>query len=304
MGSGAKRIRTPLCERKRGMKARALEFAIFLGGIGVLLAFAFAGQSGTLSAYSTFDTGPNGYQALFNVLRSENVPVDRLQQPLGLRDPNIRVLAFTSTLPEMTTNQGSVYDDNDYKQLAAFEKSGGRIVYFASPRVDPMRASIGRSNIRVTFLDATQFTNRALSERPQRIVKAFDILAGRGVVAFDERLHGYGTNRTLWSVLPFPVRAAFWIVVVAVLIVLVDANIRFAPAVVREPPAERDSAAYVASMAALLRRAHAGAAAIARFAKKTKDDDELQNLAQVAHPTDAMVVRAAVLAARQRKEGV
>jgi hypothetical protein len=158
--------------------------------------------------------------------------------------------------------------------------------------------------LHVTILDATQFTNRALSEDPRRIIKAYDVLAGHGMVAFDERLHGFGTDRTLWSVLPLPVRAAFWIVVVAVLIVLVDANIRFAPPVVREPPADRDSTAYIASMGALLRRARAGAAAIARFAKKAKDDDELQDLAQVAHPSNAMVLRAAVLAAQHRKEGV
>ncbi len=235
---------------------------------------------------------------------AENVAVERLQQPLALRNPNVRVLVFTSTLPEMATSQALVYDENDYRQLAAFEKSGGRIVYFASGPIDPMRAAIKRKKIHVTMLDATQFTNRALSERPQRIVAAYNALAGYGMVAFDERLHGYGTDRTLWSVLPFPVRAAFWIVVVAVSIVLVDANIRVAPPVVFEPPADRDSTAYIVSMAALLRRARAGAAAIARFAKKAKDDDELQHLAQVAHPSDAMVLRAAILAARSRKEGV
>ena len=205
------------------MRARAVEFAILLCGIGVLLAFAFASQAGPLSTYSTFDTGPNGYQALYNVLRAENVSVERLQEPLASRDPHVRVLAFTSTLPEMRTNQASIYDDNDYKELAAFQKSGGRIVYFASPAFDPMRHAIKRNNLRVTILDATQFTNGALSQDPHRIMPAYSVLTGHGAVAFDERLHGYGTDRTLWSVLPFAVRASFWIVVVAVFLVLVDA---------------------------------------------------------------------------------
>jgi hypothetical protein len=153
-------------------------------------------------------------------------------------------------------------------------------------------------------LDVSRFTNRALSENPRNAVAAYDVLAGHGLVVFDEHLHGYGTDRTLWSVLPPPVRAAFWLVVAALLIVLVDANVRFAPPVIREVRGERDSAAYITSMASLLRRARAGAAAIARFAKKAKDDDELQQLAQRLHPSDAMVLRAAILAARRRKEGV
>lgn len=286
------------------MKRRAVELAILVAGVALLLYVTFTSQSGPLSTYSTFDTGPNGYEALFNVLRGENVQVERLQQPLALRDPKTRVIAFTSTLPEVAAGRGLIYDGNDYKQLAAFAKAGGRIVYFASPHNDPMRDAIARNKLHVTMLDATKFNNRALAENPLRIVAAYDALAGRGLVAFDERLHGYGVDRTMWSVLPWPVRAAFWIVVLAVSIVLVDANIRFAPAVVLEPPAERDSAAYIASMAALLRRARAGAAAVARFAKKAKDDDELQQLAELTHPNDATVLRAAILAARRRKEGV
>ncbi len=285
------------------MKRRAIEIAILLAGAALLIAFALVSQGSAVSTHSTFDAGPDGYEALFNVLRSENVDVRRLQAPLAPRDAKIRVIAFTSTLPEVRTGSGSVYDDNDYKRLGAFVKSGGKLVYFASPLDDPMRKTIERRKLHVTVLDVTSYTNRALSLHPQAIVAAYDALAGRGPVAFDERLHGYAVDRTLWSVLPLPVRAAFWIVVAALVIVLVDANIRFAPPVVSESPAGRDSAAYITSMAVLLRRARAGAAAIARFAKNAKDDGELQQLARIARPNDAAVVRAAALVARRRKEG-
>ena len=286
------------------MKQRVVEIAILLAVAAMLVAFALSSQGGPLSTYSTFDTGPNGYAALFNVLRSEHVDIDRLQVPLSQRDPKIRAIAFTSTLPETMAGQGLIYDENDYAALAAFAKSGGKLIYFASPHDDPMRATLVRRKLHVTTLDATRFTNRALSLHPPAIVAAYDALAGHGSVVFDERLHGYSINRTLWSVLPSPVRAAFWLVVAAFVIVLIDANIRFAPPVVREPLAERDSSAYIVSMAALLRRARAGAAAVARFAKQAKDDEELQRLARVARPDDTAVLRAAVLAARRRKDGV
>ncbi len=284
------------------MKGHAIEIAVCIGAIALLIALALASQSGPVSTYSTFDTGPNGYEALFHVLRAEGVSVERLQLPLAQRDPKTRVIAFTSTLPEVKGGQGLVYDDNDYARLAAFVKSGGTLVYFASPANDPMRKTIAQRKLHVQVLNAALFTNRALSLRPEQIVAAYDALAGRGRVAFDERLHGYAIDRSLWSVLPGPVRAACWMIVAAAIIALVDANIRFAPPLARATAADRDSSAYIASMAALLRRARAGAAAIARFATQAQDEDELQQLARVARPSNAMVLRAAVLAARRRKD--
>lgn len=303
MGCRAGRVRTSFRSGGYDVRSRWIEIVVLIAGLGLLLAFAFASQNGSLSVYSTYDTGPNGYEALFNVLRNEGVDVTRLQVPFTLRDPKIRVLAFTSTQPEVYAGNALLYDANDYDRLAAFVKHGGRVVYFASPHNDPMRRRIARQKLRVTVLDVTRFTNRALSEDPHRVVAAYDALAGHGPVAFDERLHGFSTQRTLWTVLPLPVRAAFWIVVAALLIVLVDATIRFAPPLAVEPQPPRDSAAYIRSMAALLRRARAGAAAISRFAKNAKQDEELQQLAQLSHPKDVVVLRAAILAARHRKEG-
>lgn len=285
------------------MNARAVQIAILVLGVAVLIAFALFNQASPVSTYSTFDTGANGYQALFNVLRAEQVDVERLQQPLALRNPKTRVIAFTSTAPEALAGRAPVYDANDYKRLAAFAKSGGRLVYFASPRRDPMRAEIAKRKLPVAVLDAARFTNSALAKDPAAIRAAYDALAGHGTVAFDERLHGYAIDRTTWSVLPWPVRVAFWLVLLAIALALVESNVRFAPRLVREPPAERDSSAYIASMASLLRRARAGRAAIARFAKSAANDAELQELARLRRPDDSAVVRAAMLVSHHRKEG-
>jgi hypothetical protein len=287
------------------MKRHIWEVVILAAGLAALVAFALLSQQAPVSIYSTYDTGPNGYEALFNVLRSEGVDVDRLTVPFAQRDSKIRTVAFTSTFPEDRAGHGLIYDSNDYKRLAAFVKSGGSLVYFASPSGDPMRAAIKKQKLHVTVLDATKYTNLALSRDPAAIARVYTVFAQTGgPIAFDERLHGFATDRSMWSVLSWPVRAAVWIVFLALAIVLVDANVRFAPAIVREPPPDRDSATYIASMAALLRRAGAGRAAVARFAKSDADNGELQELALRSRPNDATVLRAAVLASHKRKEVV
>lgn len=273
-----------------------------VAALAVIVSVALASQAQPISTYSTFDTGINGFAALFNVLRVEGVPVERLQRPLGLLSSKVRVIAFTSTAPERSVGQALAYDASDYKRLARFEKGGGRLVYFSSGKSDPVLKQFKTYRLRVTVLQAAAFANAALAKNPRAIVRAYDALAGHGVVAFDERLHGYALDVTMWSVLPLPVRIAFWLVVLAVAIVLVEANVRFAPPIAQELPADRDSSAYIASMAALLRRAGARRAAIARFAKTAPHDDELQQLAAIGRPADRALLRAAYLVSRSRKE--
>lgn len=83
---------------------------------------------------------------------------------------------------------------------------------------------------------------------------AYNTVAGHGDVAFDEYVHGYSDNLTMWSVLPSPVHAAVWIIVAMVVIALIGANVPFAPPYVPAGPNERDSSDYITAIAELMRR--------------------------------------------------
>ncbi|MDQ2993012.1 MAG: hypothetical protein M3R30_09380, partial [Candidatus Eremiobacteraeota bacterium] len=146
---------------------------------------------------------------------------------------------------------------------------------------------------------------------------AYDLLAGRGRIAFDERPHGYAVDKSLWDALPQPTRWAFWIVCAVVGLALIGANVRFAPPIPLDPPDERDSSAYVRAMASLLRRAHSARAAIGTFyedgqrrARRHPDlppesasaIDELARLHNISRPGDAVLIRAATIDARLRKD--
>lgn len=277
------------------MKQSLLQALLLAAGLALLVVIALAGESRTpVSVPSTYDAGPHGYEALYNVLRAEAVPVERLRVPFALRNPKARVLAFSS---------GASYDAVELERLTAFQRTGGTIVYFGRAS-DAIVKRLQRKKLHVTVLPRARFTNRALWLHPANVRLAYDTLAGRGLVLFDERPYGYGNGRSLWSVLPQPVRIAFWIALVALGVVILDGNTGLAPPIPPEPPAERDSGAYVASMASLLRRAHAGRAAIARFAEAFPDDAELAMLAAHPHPSESSLLRAAKLFHRHRKDGL
>jgi hypothetical protein len=252
------------------MSRRIVESAVLVALLGLLVLLATGSLREKSSTHSSYDTGPNGYRALFDVLHREGVPVTRLEEPLGLMDRSVRVLVLTAPY----------LDRSDARRLQDFRHRGGIVLR-------PVVAN---------------YTNLALSKHPQRAAEIYAAVAGHGIVAFDERGYGYDRTRSLWSVLPAAVHVAIWLAALAVLLALIDANVRFAPPIVREPPAERDSSDYVRSMAALLRRAHAGRAAIERFARVYPKSSELEQLAAVTRPGDAQVQRAAAIFATLRKD--
>jgi hypothetical protein len=84
---------------------------------------------------------------------------------------------------------------------------------------------------------------------------AWNAIAGHGPIAFDERVHGYDADASLWSVLPRSVRVSLVVIGLAAILWLIGANVRAAPAVPVDAPDERDSSDYITAMAALLRRA-------------------------------------------------
>ncbi len=100
---------------------------------------------------------------------------------------------------------------------------------------------------------STIFQNAYLSERDNAAF-AYELFAGRGAVAFDERIYGHIAGRTFWQVLPLGMRFAVVIACVAVVAGIAGANLPFAPARAADEPEERDSSHYIASVARMLER--------------------------------------------------
>ena len=232
------------------MSGRILRYAILAAAIAVMVALSLT-RVGSISTFSSYDTGENGYQAFYNVLRAEGVEVGRAREPLGIAIKDARVWVVTSSA--LDSFGGAYYDKNELSTLADFVKSGGRVVAFV--RDKRTEVSWLREKFKPIVFLADDYTNAALEKHPQRMRRAYDAIAGRGAVLVDERIHGYGNGRTLWSALPDPVRQAVWLVAFALAIVFIEGNVRFAPPIVRESPSDRDSSDYIMSMATLLRRA-------------------------------------------------
>jgi hypothetical protein len=110
------------------------------------------------SVFSTYDTGPNGYRALFEVLRAAGVPVRRFEAPLGTLDPSIRTLVVTSYEFE-DFSIAHPLNERDAAVLKEFVKAGGRLVAIdsqfagasdAAPAVGSTVPAFGRDAIALT----------------------------------------------------------------------------------------------------------------------------------------------------------
>jgi hypothetical protein len=262
------------------------------------------------SIASTYDTGPNGYRALFEVLRAAGVPATRWERPLTLLDPSVRTLVITGYEDEP---HAKPLDEREVEQLRSFVRGGGRLIeidaQFAGPediapgvawtyrvarRYDaialarnrytqgvarvrgpidwtfayweaagvPLLANdrglvavwyrVGRGD--VIGITAPPLFGNAQLRNADNLRFAYNALAGHGPVAFDEYVHGYDDSLTLWGVLPNAVRVAVWIVVAALVLALIGANVPFAPPLQPAPAGERTSADYITAIAELMNR--------------------------------------------------
>lgn len=77
------------------------------------------------SVFSTYDTGANGYLALYNVLAAAGVPVRRFERELGTLDPSIRTLILTGYEDDPSAKP---LDAHDASLLRRFVLNGGRLV--------------------------------------------------------------------------------------------------------------------------------------------------------------------------------
>jgi hypothetical protein len=276
------------------------------------------------STFSTYDTGPNGYRALYEVLRAAGVPVRRFEDRLPALDSQTRTLVITSYEYEGET-AAKPLDANDADSLRSFVRAGGRLVAIdsqfagsadAAPAVGTTVRSSGGAAVPIALNGYTHgvarvsgpiewsfpfsepggvpllannggmvavwyrcgrgeviaitapglFSNEALRDA-DNLRFAYNVIAGRGAVAFDEYVHGYSEEPTTWSVLPGPVHAAIWIVIAIALVALVGANVPFAPPYLPDLPDERTSSDYISAIAELMRRSR----------RRAPDDDLLWN---------------------------
>lgn len=289
-----------------------LDVVLFIAGIAIIALIALtsgAPPKQAPSVFSTYDTGPNGYRALYEVLRAAGVPVTRFESPLDLLASPVHTFVLTGYENDPSAKP---LDEHDALSLRRFVEDGGRFVaidaeFAGSADVTPgvgttlrngggdaialarnaYTSGVGRVTGTIdwifpfaTLRGVPLLANRqgivALSYRFGRgeviaitapdlfanahlrsgdnLRFAYDAIAGSGPVAFDEYAHGYSDAPSLWSVLPAAVRAAAWIAVGIALLVVVGANVPFAPPYRAVRDDERDSSDYITAVAELLRR--------------------------------------------------
>jgi hypothetical protein len=348
-----------------------LLFAVAVA-IVVVLSLANSRQEEQPSLYSSYDTGRNGYRALYEVLRRERVATGRFEEELG----NLHHFAGTMILSANAAD-GITIDPPDAARLALLVRGGARLVVLGEPDdvlakalslpatreiaavslaraiSGPFTQSVRRvgANVTAVFREKREvralliargaaaaifyalgrgtviavsapdvFSNSNLASN-QNAWFAYDVLSGATPVLFDERLHGYAQGNSMWEVLPSTVRGAVWIALAILLLAVFGGIFRSAPPVTLEPVRQRDSSAYLAAMASLLRRSRAGGAAVARFAGDAQrlarqrrslaaradivaELETLEAMREIVRPNDAIVLSAARAYAYVRREFV
>jgi hypothetical protein len=290
---------------------KRLDLILFIIGAAIIVALAFSSGTaprGHASVYSTYDTGANGYRALYEVLRGAGVRVRRFERVLGVLDPSIRTLIVTGYENDLNAKP---LDEHDAQTIKRFVENGGRFVAidaeFAGPdditpgvgttlrngggdaialaknaytegvahargpiewvfpfkeRGIPLLANregmvavtyrLGRGEV-VAVTAPELFGNKQL-RNADNLRLAYNVIAGHGDAAFDEYVHGYNDDLSLWAVLPSADRSAIWIVVAIAVLALIGANVPFAPPYLSTAPDERDSSDYITAIAELMRR--------------------------------------------------
>jgi hypothetical protein len=355
--------------RKRAVDLVVLIVALAL--VAVLGALRSAQNTAQQSEPSTYDTGVNGYAALYDVLAREGTRVERFERPIAelTHGDGALVIAGKGALSAAAASPGApAFLDRWVRgggKLVILGDSGGQAVVRALglPKVhrfktlnravaacafarsvrgaqiagifdggytracEPKRASVfaagsyaagiaytrGRGTV-VLVATPTVFDNLHVAQKAN--ARAAYALLGDTSVAFDERVHGYAAGRTFWEVLPQPMRIAIGIALGAVLLAILGANLPSAPPYEVRAPEERDSGAYIASLARMLERGGAAHEAIRRIAERCdralsgRPNDErarmllreLRTLEATPRPGPHDVLQAGRIFARVRKD--
>ena len=356
-------------------RKRTLDLAIVVAALALLVALAglrASQKAAQLSVPSTYDTGANGYAALYEMLAREDTRVDRFELPLAQlpRDATTLVLAGDGSL------DGAAPSASIARSLDRWVRQGGKLFVLDSEisraarralglpdahsskrrtsaaagcaflhalrsaviagvfessypaactaqratlfRVDGGAAGIaylrGRGTI-VAIATPTVFDNLHLSQ-PGNASAAYALLGG-GTVLFDEHIYGHDAGASFWDVMPQPVRIAILLALFTTALAIAGANLPFAPPYAAQPPDERDSGAYIASVARMLERGGAAHEAVARIAARCESilapraagDErarmllrELRTLESTPRPGPHDVLAAGRIFARVRKD--
>lgn len=121
------------------MKTRRLDLFVLAACALVLLVLAYERTAIAAkerpSVYSTYDTGPNGYRALYGVLAAAGVPVQRLERQLPEIDPSVKTLVLTGYEDDPAAKP---LGEREVDALRKFIRGGGRFVAidaeFAGPQ--------------------------------------------------------------------------------------------------------------------------------------------------------------------------
>ncbi len=356
-------------------RKRLLDTVLASAALGVIVLFAVLRTMRPEAQYSepsTYDTGGNGYAALFDLLAREGVAVRRFQEPIGefhQRGGSL-VLAGDGAL------SAALPSTNATDQIDTWVRAGGTLFVLDATAQNDRRAlglpksvvfretklaisgcglrNLGRTlraggvfmsgfplsctRDRTTLLRASNravvvtyrrgkgrvvvaatpviFGNRELGQHDNAAL-AYALFAAAAPVAFDERIYGYETGHTFWQVLPRGMRIAIVLACIAIALAVIGSNLPFAPPAALEPPAERDSSAYIASLARMLQRGGAAKEIVARLERQAQsvlaprapgDErahtllDQFQTLATHPHPGPREVLAAGRLFATVRKE--
>lgn len=173
----------------------------------------------------------------------------------------------------------------------------------------------GRGTV-VAIAGSGIFDNAHLAQRDNAAF-AYAVFASGRPVLFDERIHGYAAGRTFSQVLRAPVRIAIGIAILSLLLAIAGANIPFAPPVEASPPDERDTSAYITSLARMLERGGAAQDTIERLARYSEAviganasgdaharelSMELAQVQIASAPSTGRLLRAGRIFARVRKD--
>ncbi len=126
------------------MNVRRLDLVVLAACAIVLVLLAYEriaiARNERPSVYSTYDTGPNGYGALYAVLAAGGVPVRRFERELPAIGSSIKTLVLTGYEDDPSAKP---LDRRDVETLRSFIVHGGRFVAIDAEFAGPLDVTPG-----------------------------------------------------------------------------------------------------------------------------------------------------------------